>query len=308
MTNLQKKTAQAIVNIFETSRIQGKYGQVTLLQGDTGHLTYGRSQTTLSSGNLYLLIKAYADAEGALYANDLSAYVIRLANIDLSLDYDRNFHRILREAGDDPVMHDVQDEFFDRVYWNPAVRYAQNAGVSEALGIAVVYDSVIHGSWKRMRDRTTQNHGGAGAIGEKQWIKHYLTERRSWLANHSNQLLRRTVYRMDAFQQIINANNWDLKLPFFVRGIQIDQESLGERPIRVSAHEDNERLLRLRNPHMRGDDVKEVQQALNTAGFNIKVDGIFGPGRENIVKTFQESKGLVADGIVGNATRAALEL
>ena len=58
MTSLQKKTAKAIVNIFETSRVLGNYAQVTLMLGDSGHLIYGRSQTTLGSGNLHLLIKA----------------------------------------------------------------------------------------------------------------------------------------------------------------------------------------------------------------------------------------------------------
>ena len=54
LTKTQKRTAQAIVNIFETGRVHGDYGQVTLLAGDTGHLTYGRAQTTLASANLSL--------------------------------------------------------------------------------------------------------------------------------------------------------------------------------------------------------------------------------------------------------------
>ena len=47
LTITQKKTAQAIINIFETGVVLGNYGQVTLIDGDTGHLTFGRSQTTL---------------------------------------------------------------------------------------------------------------------------------------------------------------------------------------------------------------------------------------------------------------------
>ena len=39
LTDLQKKAAQAIVNIFETSRIRGDCGAVTLMGGDTGYLT-----------------------------------------------------------------------------------------------------------------------------------------------------------------------------------------------------------------------------------------------------------------------------
>ena len=65
MNDLQKRTAQAIVNIFETGRVAGDYGAVTLLPGDAGHLTYGRSQTTLGSGNLFLLIKAYCERADA---------------------------------------------------------------------------------------------------------------------------------------------------------------------------------------------------------------------------------------------------
>ena len=47
LTAAQKQTAEAILNIFETSEVRGDYGNVTLIQGDTGRLTYGRSQTTL---------------------------------------------------------------------------------------------------------------------------------------------------------------------------------------------------------------------------------------------------------------------
>ncbi|MDQ3267784.1 MAG: hypothetical protein M3P47_03520 [Pseudomonadota bacterium] len=51
LTATQKKTAEALVNIFETGEVLGDCSQVTLIAGDTGHLTFGRSQTTLGSGN-----------------------------------------------------------------------------------------------------------------------------------------------------------------------------------------------------------------------------------------------------------------
>jgi chitosanase len=76
-TELQKKTAQAIVNIFETGRLRGDYGNVTVARNDAGHLTYGRSQTTLASGNLFLLIKAYVEAADAAFAADLQPFLSR---------------------------------------------------------------------------------------------------------------------------------------------------------------------------------------------------------------------------------------
>ncbi|TDI58684.1 MAG: hypothetical protein E2O94_04165 [Alphaproteobacteria bacterium] len=104
ITELQKKSAQAIVNVFETSLPQGDYSKVTLLRNDSGHLTFGRSQTTLASGNLFLLIKAYCDAPDAEFGEELSAYLGRLEDIDLSLDRDMTLRPVLREAGGDAVI------------------------------------------------------------------------------------------------------------------------------------------------------------------------------------------------------------
>lgn len=52
----------------------------------------------------------------------------------------------------------------------------------------------------------------------------------------------------------------------------------------------------------RGDEVEYLQALLG-----ITVDGDFGPKTEQAVKDFQQARGLVADGIVGPATWAALE-
>ncbi len=307
-TELQKKAAQAIVNIFETGRAQGDYGKVTLLPGDPGHLTYGKSQTTLASGNLFLLIKAYTENESAEFAPDLSEFLPRLFHRDVSLDHDTRLRRLLREAGEDPVMHDVQDQFFDRVYWNPSLKASQKIGISTGLGSAVVYDGNIHGSWVRMRDRTIARHGSVENIGENAWIENYVAVRKNWLANHRILILRKTVYRMEAFQILIDHEKWALDLPFSVRGIRIDKETLGEKPLRVSAQDVEQRLLRLQTPFMQGEEVRKVQQALVDAEFQMDVDGIFGPQTNEAVIQFQQQRGLVVDGIVGPATLAALEL
>ncbi len=309
LTDLQKRTAQAIVNIFETGRVLGDYGKVTLLPGDAGHLTYGRSQTTLASGTLSLLVKSYCEAEGAQFAAPLRAYLDRLAACDLSLDQDAVLRGLLRDAGDDPVMHDVQDSFFDRVYWAPAVQAASDLGIVSGLGTGVVYDSCVHGSWGLMRDRTTARHGAAGVIGEEVWIGDYVQERSYWLANHPNALLRRTVYRMEAFNELIEDAKWSLPLPLRVRGTLIEAAVLlGAVPVRVSAQAGDERTLLLRTPLMRGADVEAVQRALLAAGIEVAVDGVFGPATAQAVIRFQGQRGLTLDGIVGPATRASLGL
>ena len=307
LTELQKRAAQAIVNIFETSEPQGDYGKVTVMKGDSGHLTYGRSQTTLTSGNLYLLIKAYCEAPDADFADNLEHYLSRLLRKDTTLDSDTALRTLLTKAGDDPVMQEVQDQFFDRVYWEPRVIAAENLGMTTALGIAVVYDSIVHGSWRAMRDKTLTDYGTVKQLGERNWIAQYIGVRRQWLTTHKTVLLRKTVYRMDALFDLIQINNWDLSMPFYVRGIRVDEGALKPVLPRASAQED-ERVVFLQTPNLRGEDVKEVQQALLDKGYQIKVDGIFGEKTENIVKQFQGRAKLKMDGIVGPATRAALGL
>jgi chitosanase len=308
LTELQIKTAQAIVNIFETGHPQGDYGRVTVLPHDSGHLTYGRAQTTLASGNLYLLIKDYCETPEAQFAIELHEYLERLRNRDTSLDRNGRLKQLLRRAGEDVVMQEVQDRFFDRVYWFPSAQAANALGIRTALGTAVVYDSRIHGSWARMRDRTMERHGPVRDLGEEVWVSHYVTVRAEWLSTHPNLLLRKTVYRMGAFRKLIDQGRWSLDLPLFVRGMQIDEDVLGARPVRVSAQEVEERLLLLQTPFMQGHDVMIVQQTLITAGFSIRADGVFGPRTEAALKQFQTQHGLKADGIVGPATRLVLGL
>ena len=57
----------------------------------------------------------------------------------------------------------------------------------------------------------------------------------------------------------------------------------------------------------RGDEVVTLQKKLKQWGYyDGSVDGVFGPGTEKAVQYFQRKNGLVADGIVGTKTAAAL--
>ncbi|MBN0408648.1 peptidoglycan-binding protein, partial [Pseudomonas aeruginosa] len=57
----------------------------------------------------------------------------------------------------------------------------------------------------------------------------------------------------------------------------------------------------------RSQEVRQLQRRLNTwAGANLYEDGHFGAATEDAVRAFQRSHGLVADGIAGPKTLAAL--
>jgi len=308
LTALQKAAAQAIVNIFETGSIHGNYADVTLMRGDTGQLTYGRSQTTLASGNLYLLIADYAARADGAYAKAMQPYLPALEARDGKLNTDMTFRSLLKDAGDDPVMHEVQDAFFDRIYWDPAMRSADAVGAQSALGAGIVYDSTVHGSWAHVRDITRKAHGELADIGEKKWMSAYVDERRNWLATHPNALLHKTVYRMDAFKALLAAENWALALAMAVRGLTIDESALsGADPVKVTADGAPRRLLSLKSPPMTGADVSWLQERLARAGLDIEAHGTFDEATDQAVRAFQQAHDLKPDGVVGPVTRGALE-
>jgi N-acetylmuramoyl-L-alanine amidase len=67
-----------------------------------------------------------------------------------------------------------------------------------------------------------------------------------------------------------------------------------------------DRLLYLRYPSFRGDDVRALQGRLNLLGFDAgREDGIFGERTDGAVREFQRNVGLPPDGIVGGTTLQA---
>ena len=57
---------------------------------------------------------------------------------------------------------------------------------------------------------------------------------------------------------------------------------------------------------MKGDEVTNLQTSLKNAGYNIDVDGSFGPQTLEAVKQYQAANGLTVDGMVGPQTSAVL--
>ena len=68
-----------------------------------------------------------------------------------------------------------------------------------------------------------------------------------------------------------------------------------------------DRMLYVRQPMLRGDDVAALQRGLNRLGFDAgREDGIFGPDTATASTEFQRNAGLAPDAIFGSATLAAL--
>ena len=61
-----------------------------------------------------------------------------------------------------------------------------------------------------------------------------------------------------------------------------------------------DRLLMIGAPHLRGDDVAELQNVLNQLGFDCgRPDGILGPATVRALQDFQRNSGLTVDGVCG---------
>ncbi len=72
-------------------------------------------------------------------------------------------------------------------------------------------------------------------------------------------------------------------------------------------HQLGDRMLYLRSPMSRGDDVTQLQQQLGALGFDAGwVDGIFGPATELALRDFQKNQGLTPDGVLGRDTVTCL--
>jgi N-acetylmuramoyl-L-alanine amidase len=68
-----------------------------------------------------------------------------------------------------------------------------------------------------------------------------------------------------------------------------------------------DRVLYLKHPHMRGDDISTLQRHLNALGFDAgREDGIFGRLAYQAVRAFQKEYGIAEDGMFGPHTQRAL--
>jgi N-acetylmuramoyl-L-alanine amidase len=92
------------------------------------------------------------------------------------------------------------------------------------------------------------------------------------------------------------------------RGLDVDG-IVGDNTWRVlveSSWSLGERILRLQEPNLRGDDIRDLQSRLNALGFAAgKHDGIYGRATATALRDFQRNLGIPADGLVGLETLKA---
>jgi peptidoglycan hydrolase-like protein with peptidoglycan-binding domain len=112
-----------------------------------------------------------------------------------------------------------------------------------------------------------------------------------------------------AFQQLWNRNNYNDQIAEDgIWGISTLRR-LQRSPVKGFGKSIyNYRILRLTQPFMQGKDVRQVQEALAERGFDLEVDGIYGPSTQTTIRQFQKKNDLTVDGMAGPETISALGL
>jgi chitosanase len=223
ISDAKKQLIQKVVNVFETGSAEGKYDQVVVYpDGKNGsrQITFGRSQTT-EQGNLSKLLMLYIK-NGGTFGDQFAAYMGKVGKVPLADD--AAFKKLLvKAAREDSIMRSSQDQFFDLVYFTPALQFFERNKFTLPLSLLVIYDSYIHsGSIPDfLRKRFGESPPAAGG-NEKKWIASYVDTRHQWLKYHQNVLLRKTIYRTQCFKDQIDADNWLLdKLPIIANGVKV---------------------------------------------------------------------------------------
>jgi hypothetical protein len=230
-------TAAAIVRVFETGSALGNYSAVAVLNDGAG-VSYGISQFTHRSGSLQAVVKHYLAIGGAVGRRVFEAKLPILrrrsaAAISL-LASNVSFKKALRAAGFTREMRVAQDAAAFERYMLPAITACAGSGFVLPLSLAVVYDSMTHGSYHKIRDRVRIRNGGA-ALFEKVWITEYVRQRDAWLGSIPR--LRATRYRTRFFLNQIALGKWELELPLNVHGVRLTNELLGISPATEGEYE-----------------------------------------------------------------------
>jgi hypothetical protein len=220
-------TALAIVNIFETGKPFGEFAAVAVLNDGAG-ISFGINQFTHRSGSLAAVVRRYLELEGAV-----GRFVLEnaLPNLDRkepvvirAYSKDERVRKALRAAAVTREMRIAQMQIAFEKYLKPAVVECERLDFVLPLSLAVIYDSITHGSYEKIRDRVRVTPLGvqsrtAEAVTltfEKAWITEYIRTRDRWLAAIPR--LNATRYRTRFFLNQIMLGRWEVRLPLNVNG------------------------------------------------------------------------------------------
>jgi len=228
LTAEQRRRADQIISAFENSTTQIQYGYAENLHDGRG-VTSGRAGFCTGTGDAVIVVEKYTQRKPG---NSLAGFLPELRRLaaagsdDTSRLPEPDYITAWGEEARDRTFRDVQDEVVDDLYFNPAMRHADRAGLRTALARAQIYDAAIqHGDGEdpdsvgALVRRTNARAGGSPAAGidERAWLSAFFEVRVADLRNPANEETRdewaASVDRVYSMQRIARTGNYDLDGP-----------------------------------------------------------------------------------------------
>jgi len=224
----QQARLAAIVSVFENSTTEVQYAYVEDLDDGRGY-TAGRAGFTSATADLLDVVERYVqqapDAALAAHLPELR----RLAEdeSDDTAGLDGFVEAWEAAATDDPALREAQDEVVEQTYLGPARSRAEELGISQPVGLAVLCDTVIqHGDGDdpdgltALIDETTEREDGTPDDGkdEDAWLLAFLEVRRAHLEDAADPATREewaeSVDRVDALETLVDEGPSELDRSF----------------------------------------------------------------------------------------------
>lgn len=219
-----KLRAEQIISTFENSTTDIQYGYAEKLDDGRG-ITAGRAGFTSGTSDLLMVVERYSK-ETANPNSPLLHFLPALKAVDgtdstTGLD---GFVGVWEQTSQhDPALNKAQDEVYDELYFNPAMRRAEAAGVKTAIGQLIILDTIIqHGEGDDPDGlpailQETEQLAGSPINNEVVWLQTFLSIRRKHLMNAADpdtrEDWRESVSRVDALLSILKSGNLDLNPP-----------------------------------------------------------------------------------------------
>ena len=114
-------------------------------------------------------------------------------------------------------------------------------------------------------------------------------------------------YSATGMFKILSANKYTKKPDYLKKGDILVRTGYHTAIVANTLYHMTRELMLVEGSHMKGDDVRALQQRLNEiADGRLETDGIFGPRTEDQLIMFQATHDLLPDGIMGRKTAEAM--
>lgn len=205
---------KAISNVFEVGRPEPDYAYVENLGDGRGYTVTQYGFCTYNSEVTQVINRYSAHVPDT----PLKRFLQQLPPVKWSnQELDEFPHVWRREIKASAFLGRACDEEADVLYFDPAIESASAVGITSPIGMSIFYDTLLqHGaaadpdSLPSILKRTLQEYGDVDSTSEPEFLRAFLTVRKSVLENASNYETRKvwqaSAQRVDALRKLLDDN------------------------------------------------------------------------------------------------------